>query len=190
MIEEIPGGLAGRPIECGNCKKAVKVLYTEIVGDTIVQTEMCADCPELIRHLHGAESTEKSFVQLDGGSGLCCGACGTTLEEVKRGHLLGCDECYTVFGEILVVELITSNKLPSRFNNIKKTIPIHIGRTPGELITLNLSSRLVALNEALNETLRREDYEQAALLRDQIRELTENARSKNSDKNMKKEKNS
>ena len=33
--------------------------------------------------------------------------------------------------------------------------------------------RLIALNEALDETLIREDYEQAALLRDQIRALKE-----------------
>jgi protein arginine kinase activator len=190
MTEGVPDILPERPIECGNCKKAVKVLYTEIVGDTVVRTEMCSDCPELARHLHGAELHEKTLVQVDGVSGLCCGACGTTLEDVKRGGLLGCDECYTIFGEILVAELLAANKLPSRFNTIKKTIPMHIGRTPGELITHNLSSRLVALNEALNETIRREDYEQAALLRDQIRELTENTRSKNSDKNIKKEKNS
>jgi protein arginine kinase activator len=40
-------------------------------------------------------------------------------------------------------------------------------------LAINPSSRLLALNEALKETLSREDYEQAAWLRDQIKALTE-----------------
>jgi protein arginine kinase activator len=37
--------------------------------------------------------------------------------------------------------------------------------------------RLLALNEALNETIQREDYEQAALLRDQIKAITDTQQS-------------
>ena len=57
---------------------------------------------------------------------------------------------------------------------MKKSHPIHIGRAPGESLAISPSSRLLALNEALKETLNREDYEQAAWLRDQIKALTDN----------------
>ncbi len=48
-----------------------------------------------------------------------------------------------------------------------------MGRAPGEKIEISPSLKLIALNEALSETLSREDYEQAAWLRDQIKKLTE-----------------
>jgi protein arginine kinase activator len=78
-----------------------------------------------------------------------------------------------VFGDVLLMEMKAAKRLSPRLFPVKKAGPIHIGRAPGESLTINLSSRLLALNEALKETLKREDYEQAALLRDQIKALTE-----------------
>lgn len=162
-----------RPLECSECKKPIAIRYTEIVGDSIIHTSMCADCPELQRRLHGTNPKELIANQTGTPAGLECGNCGTTLEEVKRGHRLGCAECYTVFGDVLLNEMQAANRLPPHISLAKKGLPIHIGRSPGEKAAVNPSSRLLALNEALKETLNREDYEQAASLRDQIKALTE-----------------
>lgn len=180
MIDKKPDKrLPDRPLECGECKKPIAIKYTEIVGETITQTNMCADCPELQRRLYGTNPAEHVANQMGVNAGLCCGNCGTTLEEVKRGHRLGCTECYNVFGDILVIELLASHRLPPRFAPAKKSSPLHIGRAPGQTLAINVSSRLLALSEALRETLNREDYEQAAWLRDQIRALTENEEKSN-----------
>ena len=174
MFEKKPEKrLPDRPLECGECKKPVVIRYTEIVGDTITHTSMCADCPELQRRLHGTAPRELVANLTGSPAGLECGNCGTTLEEVKRGHRLGCPNCYTVFDHILLQELQAAHRLPGRIAPAKKGAPIHIGRSPGESVVISPSSRLLALNEALKETLSREDYEQAASLRDQIKELTE-----------------
>jgi protein arginine kinase activator len=69
--------------------------------------------------------------------------------------------------------MTAANKLPARLATAKKSIPVHIGRTPGEVHEISPSLRLLALNEALGEMLKSEDYEQAAWLRDQIKALTE-----------------
>jgi len=50
---------------------------------------------------------------------------------------------------------------------------LHLGKTPTKPVTIPTSSRLTALNEALNEALKKENYEQAAWIRDQIKALTE-----------------
>lgn len=163
--------LPDRPFECGECKKPIHVRYTEIIDDTLTHTSMCADCPELQKRLYGIKSAEIVAVRTGTIAGLCCGNCGTTLEEVKRGHHLGCEECYSVFGAILINELQESNVVPLLVSN-KKHLPLHIGRAPGENLAVNDSLRLLALNEALKDTLFREDYEQAAWLRDQIKALT------------------
>lgn len=161
-----------RPMEC-DCKKTIAVRYTEIVGDTITHTSMCNDCPELQKRLHGRAYYEQSGLVTEGEGVIACGNCGTTLAAVKMGNPLGCSVCYDVFGDLILNELQSNKKLPSRINLNKKTLPIHIGKTPGEVQEISPGVRILALNEALTETLKREDYEQAAWLRDQIKALTE-----------------
>lgn len=159
-----------RPLECTECKKPMRVYYTEIVGDAITTTGMCADCPELQRRLHGTPHRIGAGATA---AGIACGNCGTPLEAVKMGAVLGCSECYTVFDDILLSELLSAGRAPPRLTSVKKTLPLHMGRSPGEAHEMSPSVRLLALNEALSETLKREDYEQAAWLRDQIKAIQE-----------------
>jgi protein arginine kinase activator len=170
--------LPERPLECTECKKPIAVHYTEVVGNSIIHTCMCADCPELQRRLHGTPPKEKGQETLEQKTGLACGNCGTTLESLRVGGALGCSECYQVFDDMILPEIASAGKLPARIGAAKKTLPVHIGRAPGESKELNPSLRLLALNEALNETLKREDYEKAAWLRDQIKALTEQTEKK------------
>ena len=100
--------MAERPVECSQCKKTIKVVYKEIVDDSTICTEMCAECPVLQAKLHG-EPRQGERKE----STLCCGTCGTPLEAVTRGEPLGCAECYAVFGDFLIGELIESQAIPS-----------------------------------------------------------------------------
>lgn len=165
-----------RPLECSECKKSIDIYYSEIVGNNIATTCMCKECPILQQRLYGSLSEGSSKVVVDNDTGLCCGNCDTTLEDVRTGNPLGCEECYEVFSDVLVMEMLASNKISHKLlpDKEKKSKPIHIGRSPGETEKINPSLRLIALNEAINETLSREDYEQAAWLRDQIKEIEKN----------------
>lgn len=166
--------LPERPLECSECKKPVSVCYTEIIGNVMTRTNMCADCPELHRRLHRTPTRHSHYPLEENTTGLACGNCGTTLEALRVGIPLGCSVCYEVFGDVLIGEMLAAEKVPPRLATAKKSIPYHIGRAPGESQAINPSLRLLALNEALTETLKKEDYEQAAWLRDQIKALTEN----------------
>ncbi len=163
-----------RPLECGECKKPIGIVYTEIVGGSVTRTSMCPDCPFLQKRLRGIPK-EESNARREGVApvGLTCGHCGTTLESLRVGLPMGCNLCYEVFDEALVSELFASDKIPQQIVPGKKLKFLHIGRAPGTHQEISSTSRLLALNEELNETLKREDYEQAALLRDQIKALTE-----------------
>lgn len=163
-----------RPLDCSECKKPLHVCYTEIVGDKITRTVMCADCPHLERRLYG-KVRQEGLGETTGETALACGNCGTSLEAIRMGHDLGCSECYTVFADTLINVLLKEERISRHLTSNKKTQPLHIGRTPGEVTEISPTLRLIALNEALDETLIREDYEQAALLRDQIRALKEKA---------------
>lgn len=164
-----------RPLECTECKKPVAVFYTEIIGEMVTRTCMCADCPVLQRKLKGTPHVTETASGSEVSAGLACGNCGTTLEAIRLGHPLGCDICYEVFDDILLAEMLAANKIPARLATVRKSIPIHIGRTTGSVQEISPALRLLALNEALNEMLKSEDYEQAAWLRDQIKALTDKA---------------
>ncbi len=158
--------MSERPIECGECKRAVKIFYKEITSDTITCTEMCDECPVFKAKLAG-----DSVVSPQKENPLCCGVCGTSLESVKMSQPLGCPECYTVFANFILSELIAADGIPSS----KKIKPqaLHIGSSPQQPSSVALSSKLASLSEALNEALRKENYEQAAWLRDQIKAMTD-----------------
>lgn len=163
-----------RPLECSECQRPIAVRYTELSADSMVEQAHCNECPVLQTKLHGKRSEHPASGQLkvDSEAGLCCGTCGTTLEAVQTGNPLGCSECYEIFGDVIAEALARSQQISQKL--IKRSNQqLHVGRSPGEAVEMSPSLRLLALNEALDETLSREDYEQAAWLRDQIKELKE-----------------
>ena len=159
-----------RPLECAECRKAIRIKYTEIVGDAVTNLYMCETCPEYHRRMKGGDKIE-SPSKLEGA--LACGNCGTSMDSVRMGNRVGCSTCYDVFEEIIFHELQSASKIPARLKRFQKSAPMHIGRAPGDFKEATAMMKYVALNEALSDTLKVENYEQAAVLRDQIKELTE-----------------
>jgi protein arginine kinase activator len=169
--------MADRPVECaGHCKRPIKVIYKEIVANTITVTEMCTECPVYEQKLHGQIKIPTTEGLAEGEAGLCCSNCRTTLESVLTGNPLGCPECYHVFSDVLLSQLISENAVPAAIKKTiaaKKTQPLHVGKSPSHTPMQPTSTQLTTLNEALNEALKKENYEQAAWLRDQIKALLE-----------------
>ncbi|MEF9894595.1 MAG: UvrB/UvrC motif-containing protein [Clostridia bacterium] len=92
---------------------------------------------------------------------LMCINCGLTYEQFKKTGLLGCGQCYQAFREPLEVML-------KRVHGHSQ----HAGRVPGGLkggVALKLS--IDRLKQQLVRAIAEEAYEDAALLRDQIRAL-------------------
>ncbi len=123
--------LPDRPLECGECKRAITIRYTEVVNDSITHTSMCTDCPELQRRLHGT-SPQDFVANQTGNAGLECGNCGTKLVEIRTGHPLGCSECYTVFEDILLIEMQSANCLPSAFYLSRKAFLFILDALPAK----------------------------------------------------------
>lgn len=174
MAEEEVSKTFERPLECGECKRPVKVLYTEIVGKNITKTAMCEDCPVLRHKLHGQAIVSNQLIE--GLTSLCCGGCGLTLDEVRMGSELGCPLCYEIFSDEIIHELSQIERIPPKYLGPKKPGSLHVGRSPGEQQAIDPSLKLLTLQQTLHETLSREDYEQAAWLRDQIKALEDQTR--------------
>ena len=87
--------------------------------------------------------------------------------DFKKAGRLGCPECYETFAEPLGGLLKTMHKGTR-----------HVGKVPESLRqTLDFSDRLKGLQKKLAKAIEEEDFEKAAVLRDEIKQITARAAS-------------
>jgi protein arginine kinase activator len=158
---------------CCVCKeREATVHYTQITGDKIQKVDLCEDCAktkgmndptafslaDLLLGLGASQEIE----QAAGGAELKCPRCGFTQADFKKAGRLGCPECYHTFAEALGSLLKTMHKGTH-----------HVGKVPEALRqSRDLSDRLKVLQEKLTKAITAEDFEEAAILRDEIKQAT------------------
>ncbi len=96
-----------------------------------------------------------------------CPSCGSAYSDIRRKGLLGCAICYDTF-ELEVAELL--RRIHSEGRHRGKT-PTLVEEAEGAVEANDPSKVLSLLKSELREAVGREAYEQAARLRDRIREL-------------------
>jgi protein arginine kinase activator len=90
-----------------------------------------------------------------------CPSCGFTLEDLRRVRRFGCSECYKTFNDELTTILRGMHKGTS-----------HVGKVPKGLMEQQvLDQRLEELRSRLEQAVVSENYEEAAGLRDEIRQI-------------------
>ncbi|WP_066481779.1 UvrB/UvrC motif-containing protein [Candidatus Chlamydia sanziniae] len=154
---------------CYHCQQPALICYTEVDKDKVLRSYICAtcSCPS-----HYYSHTSAVLCQ-EGRSSLTleCGNCKTVWHaQSDTEQLLGCHQCYINFKNQLITQLKKDKALSSCIVE-KNHGTLHVGRSPDGVATMNPLLKLIALNEALQDTLEREDYEQAAVIRDQINHL-------------------
>jgi protein arginine kinase activator len=160
---------------CTICKeKPATVHLTQIVGDKMQKLDLCEDCAktkgindptsfgladlDLVLGLGASQQLE----QAAGGAELKCPRCGFMQADFKKSGRLGCPECYATFAEGLAGLLKTMHKGTR-----------HIGKAPEALrATRENAGLLKTLQAKLAKAIKDENYEQAAQLRDEIKQLT------------------
>lgn len=104
-------------------------------------------------------STEKTQPARD----IQCPNCGLTYSEFVKTGRVGCVECYIQFADPLTTMLLRNHGTVS-----------HNGKVPKRKSeVINDKQQLETLKKELQSLIEREEYEQAADIRDQIRELEE-----------------
>lgn len=155
---------------CGLCKqKEAKVHLTQIAGEKMQKVDLCEDCAKekgvndpagfsLADMLLGLGASQE-MEEASGNSDLACPHCGFTQADFKKTGRLGCADCYQTFAEGLEALLKTMHKGTR-----------HAGKVPaGMLRTQDLEKRLDELQNELDRAVKAEDFEQAAVLRDDIK---------------------
>ena len=161
---------------CCICKeKEATVHLTQIAGEKMQKVDLCEECAktkgvndptgfslaDLLLGLGASQEIE----QAGGEAGLRCPACGFTQADFKKAGRLGCPVCYQTFAEPLEGLLKTMHKGTR-----------HVGKVPEALRQgRDLSDRLKHLQKKLAKAIEAENFEEAALLRDEIKQATARA---------------
>lgn len=169
-------------MKCEICgKKKATVHLTELVDDQVSELHICEDCAReksvqmeqqfgLADLLAGLSDFGKPMAGQPPQKALACSNCQTTYEEFKKHGRLGCSECYQTFRSQLGTLLKKIHGASKHTGKLPQHIAIEISKeTAAE--PLSNGNSVEALKERLQQAVLCEDYEQAAKLRDKIREM-------------------
>ena len=152
---------------CDICHKNIASVHvTEIVEDKVVELHICQSCANLksedLKYQLNLSDFLAGLVErpiAKRSSGEHCPLCGLTFKEFKRQGKLGCNQCYQVFKEDL---------LPL-FRKIHGSVQ-HIGKCPKKAEEdLAIEQRIKELRERLARAVKLEEYEEAASIRDALK---------------------
>lgn len=100
-----------------------------------------------------------------------CSECGTTWTSIHEDGLVGCPHCYVTFAEALgkvMEQLHQSNKHTGKIPRLREK-----EERLKEHQIKRLQHRIEMLQQRLNAAIQAEDFEEAALIRDKIAQVTE-----------------
>ncbi|MEO5753504.1 MAG: UvrB/UvrC motif-containing protein [Chthoniobacterales bacterium] len=155
---------------CDVCKcNDASVFLTEIAEGKMQKVNLCEACSkekgvqdpkgfalaDLLLGIGAAEEIEK------GAPTQKCTVCGFTQVDFKKTGRLGCSACYQTFAEGLGTLLKAMHKGTE-----------HVGKLPERAARqVKLTDKMRALANHLEQAVAEENYETAATLRDQIKQL-------------------
>jgi protein arginine kinase activator len=155
---------------CCICKeKEATVHLTQIAGDKMQKVDLCEECAKtkgvndptgfsLADLLLGLGASQE--IEAAGSADLKCPRCGFTQADFKKAGRLGCPDCYKTFSDALEGLLKTMHKGTR-----------HIGKVPESLRqSRDLNDRVKLLEKRLGKAIESEDFEEAAILRDEIKQ--------------------
>lgn len=160
---------------CDNCgKNEAEVHLTQIVENEMTTVHLCPVCAAE-KGLDAATGTKSlpltdflaqmgQGVATEEGAGIAgpCSYCHTTVEDFRRTGRLGCPHCYSIY----------ESQLRAILRRIHGSTQ-HLGKVyvPPASQFADRAQRLAGLRRKLQRAVEAEDFERAALLRDQIREI-------------------
>lgn len=154
-------------MKCEICKiKEATVHFKQVDSGDIREMYVCEECaakngfdPEspmsLTDFLFGVGMQAEPVL---GGEDTKCQVCGMARSEFMKKTRLGCESCYDVFKSEL------EPMIEAMHNGLR-----HVGKIPSNA---RQDEQVEALRIALAKAVRQEDFEEAAILRDRMHELS------------------
>ncbi len=163
-------------MKCDFCDAKATVFLTQLVEGQMKKVCLCDKCAKergvtdptgfsladlLLGGLPAGAAPAAQPVSSFGGKR--CPACGFTLDDLRRVRRFGCAECYSTFQDEVAPMLKGLHKGTT-----------HSGKVPAGLMAMQFRhKRLEELRSRLDQAISAENYEEAAGIRDEIRNLDE-----------------
>lgn len=157
---------------CDLCGKNEAMLFIEQAnGEAKRKLNLCVECAKKYNISPDSSTIGKSLQILfesilekakpDPDKNKLCPVCGISLLDIKKFKTVGCPECYSIFRE----------DISAIFSQLGINGP-YTGTMPKRLKNFRsvLNDRIV-LQTKLEESVKKEDYEKAAIYRDYLRAL-------------------
>ena len=155
---------------CENCGKNPATTHLKtVVNGMIHENHLCSFCAANSGYGNlGGLSLTNMLASMFGESisngkpiSKRCECCGASFSDIAQSGRVGCSECYTTFRKELLPSL---NRLHGK--------AIHIGNTPNEERKKeSAADKIKKLKLKLADAIKAEEFEDAAKLRDEIRDL-------------------
>lgn len=180
---------------CEKChKREARIYYTEIIGGKKKEQYLCETCASqytsfqiekngvdvnlsgLLGSILSSYYGEKAQVPENTEKTKACPSCGMTYEEVLKTGKLGCAECYHNFGEMIERTLRQIQGADSHIGKRPDSQPLtEAVEKPEPAEAETKLSQIEKLHFQLQQAIEKEEFEEAARLRDEIRGLTKEA---------------
>ncbi len=157
---------------CQNCNRSDALVHLKrIINGEAAEVHLCVSCAaafgvaDAVSAFAGFEEIPGSLLSSSGArinKAIRCETCGFTFEDIMRTGMPGCPECYRVFSRRLRPVMA---KLHGRAD--------YQGKVPsGVNEEIMREDTLGELKDKLTKAIEEENFELAAVLRDEIRRLT------------------
>ncbi len=159
-----------KPHLCDICQENPATVHnTEIVNNKLKKLNLCEQCArekglgitahfgvaEILKGLTEAQQEETTEPEQT------CDFCGLSFSRFRKVGRLGCSHCYETFYE----------QLEPILSDIHKKTE-HVGKSPSAAAIIDTTTKQLSdLNRELRRAVEDEEYERAAELRDEIRQL-------------------
>lgn len=160
---------------CQKCnKKQAMVYYNKVLNGKKTEIYLCEDCMKEYPELSFEFDIPLSINSILSSLGYetneilknekICPKCNSTRSEIKESGKFGCSKCYEIF----------KNDVNSIIEKVHGCTE-HIGKAPRRsFYYINIKSEISKLKGELNLAVINEEFEEAAILRDKVRELEKN----------------
>ena len=160
-------------MKCQNCgKNNANVRYMQVINGDKMELILCENCANEMNigmnFNFGINDVFSSFFDDFAGFKTVampeitkCKTCGLTYDEFSKSGMLGCENCYTTFGERL------DNVLKRLHGSNRQLASKKIDKKGKKNEKLEIDK----LKDELKICIEKEEYEKAAILRDKIKKL-------------------
>ncbi len=150
-------------MSCEQCGQGIpEIILTSVIEDEATVKHLCRKCAatQVAVDTSDGDTADHETSESPGSElrGDICPKCGLSLDEIMQTTKFGCPECYRSLG----------SGVETLLRRVQGAL-LHQGKVPG---TEPGWASLKVLERRLTDAIRREAFEEAAVLRDQIIELT------------------